>query len=244
MPRRPPGKSAAPVIPGKPRTRSNVNTHLPSTRAYLQLGTKVPGVVPSSSTAMRAMSVPARTGTTYLRADAGGTDEVHELAQGNGREDQVHPVPGVHHPGRVPRAGVRAGGAGHGRRPDERCAARSTGTRTQSLSIPRMRSTAARPSSMKSSGCGSSTSRMPSRSKTGEQFLHRPPELGLAGRGRLGPAVELRVHRVHAEIRRDLDGPFPVAHRGLALAGVRAVGERVCRPGRHGHSSPMPRLRR
>ncbi len=33
--------------------------------------------------------------------------------------------------------------------------------------MPRMRSTAARPSSMKSSGCGSSTSRTPSRSKTG-----------------------------------------------------------------------------
>src|ERR1039457_4927488 len=38
---------------------------------------------------------------------------------------------------------------------------------TQSLSMPRTRSTPARPSSTKSSGCGSSTSRIPSRSKTG-----------------------------------------------------------------------------
>ena len=38
---------------------------------------------------------------------------------------------------------------------------------TQSASMPRTRSTPARPSSTKSSGCGSSTSRMPSRTKTG-----------------------------------------------------------------------------
>src|SRR6266568_2794938 len=56
----------------------------------------------------------------------------------------------------------------------------------------------------------------------GEQFLQRPPELGLAGRGRIGPAVELGVHRVRAEVRGDLDGPFPVPHRGLALVLVRA----------------------
>src|SRR5207248_1168028 len=95
-------------------------------------------------------ALPHQVGGIHLRADAGGTDEVYELAQGNGREDQVvrvhldgdpdaagpgqrldpgpefrgdiplvvqdiqvDPVPGVHHPGRVRRGGVGAGGAGH-----------------------------------------------------------------------------------------------------------------------------------
>jgi hypothetical protein len=56
----------------------------------------------------------------------------------------------------------------------------------------------------------------------GQQLIQRAPELRLAGRGRLGPAVELGVHHVHAEVHGDLDGTFPVADRGLTFGLVRA----------------------
>src|ERR1019366_6208750 len=107
---------------------------------------------------------------------------------------------------------------------------------TQSLSMPRTRSTPARPSSTKSSGCGSSTSRIPSPSKTGAGSSSErqnwappaarapggPPERALAGRRRLGAPVELGVHHGRAEVHGDLDGPLPVADRRLAFGLVRA----------------------
>src|SRR5919202_73341 len=50
-----------------------------------------------------------------------------------------------------------------------------------------------------------------------QQLLHRPPEHRLGELRCLRPAVELRVHRVHAEFDADLDGPLPVADGGLPL---------------------------
>jgi hypothetical protein len=55
-----------------------------------------------------------------------------------------------------------------------------------------------------------------------QQVLHRPPELGLTPTGCLGSAVELRIHHLAVEIDRQLDGSFPIAHRGLALVLVRS----------------------
>ncbi len=48
------------------------------------------------------------------------------------------------------------------------------------------------------------------------QFLHRAEERPLGFLGPLGPAGELGVDDVHAEVDGDLNDPLPVAHRGLA----------------------------
>src|SRR5919206_2013264 len=50
-----------------------------------------------------------------------------------------------------------------------------------------------------------------------QQLLHRPPEHRLGELRCLRPAVELAVHRVHAKLDADLDGPPPVPDGGLAL---------------------------
>ena len=56
----------------------------------------------------------------------------------------------------------------------------------------------------------------------GQQLVHRPPEHPLAGRRLTRVAVELGVHRVDAEVGRDLDGARPVAHRRLPVVLVRS----------------------
>ena len=55
----------------------------------------------------------------------------------------------------------------------------------------------------------------------GDNDVHRLPELGLGALGLLGASRELGVHLVAAELEGDVDGPVPVAHRGLALVLVR-----------------------
>ena len=87
--------------------------------------------------------------------------------------------------------------------------------------MPRIMSTAARPSSTKSSGCGSSRRWTALSLEDRQQLVQRPPELRLAARRRLRSAVELRVHHPAVQVDGELDRPLPVADRRLPLVLVR-----------------------
>ena len=83
-------------------------------------------------------------------------------------------------------------------------------------------STAVRPSSTKSSGCGSSRSCTPSRSKTGSSSSIDRQNWASDRDACSGRPLNSEFITRQSEVDGELDGPLPVPHGGLPLVLVRA----------------------